>query len=99
MAGLDPAIHLFERVLRRLMDARVKPAHDEVCFLYGPGSAAHQAAKGGPLRCVRGTECVGALTLRKPRGRTNGQTSAARTFAHDLPRTTHAPERMVVDRG
>src|SRR4051794_9109709 len=23
---------------------------------YGPGSAAHQAAKSGPLRCVRGTE-------------------------------------------
>ena len=22
---------------------------------YGPGSAAHQAAKSGPLRCVRGT--------------------------------------------
>src|SRR3954464_2690679 len=23
---------------------------------YGPGSAAHQAVKDGPLRCVRGTE-------------------------------------------
>ena len=28
MAGLDPAIHLLERLLRRWMDARVKPAHD-----------------------------------------------------------------------
>ncbi len=27
MAGLDPAIHPFGRVF--LMDARVKPAHDE----------------------------------------------------------------------
>jgi hypothetical protein len=26
IAGLDPAIHLF----RKMMDARVKPAHDEV---------------------------------------------------------------------
>jgi hypothetical protein len=26
MAGLDPAIHLF---LQEMMDARVKPAHDE----------------------------------------------------------------------
>src|SRR3954470_11315788 len=25
---------------------------------YGPGSAAHQAAKSGPLRCVRGTHAV-----------------------------------------
>jgi hypothetical protein len=29
MAGLDPAIHL-ERVFAQMMDARVKPAHDEV---------------------------------------------------------------------
>jgi hypothetical protein len=29
IAGLDPAIHLLETsILRRLMDARVKPAHD-----------------------------------------------------------------------
>ena len=35
--------------------AEVKPAHDEVLFCYGPGSAAHQVAKSGPLRCVRAT--------------------------------------------
>ena len=30
-AGLDPAIHLLrENLLRRLMDARVKPAHDDL---------------------------------------------------------------------
>jgi hypothetical protein len=30
IAGLDPAIHLLRKmVLRRLMDARVKPGHDE----------------------------------------------------------------------
>jgi hypothetical protein len=28
MAGLDPAIHRLRPILRRLMDARVKPAHD-----------------------------------------------------------------------
>jgi hypothetical protein len=27
------------------MDARVTPAHDEVLFRYGPGSAAHHAAR------------------------------------------------------
>jgi hypothetical protein len=27
------------------MDARVKPAHDENCVWYGPGSAAHHAAE------------------------------------------------------
>jgi hypothetical protein len=37
------------------MDARVKPAHDEVVFRYGPGSAAHHAAKSGALRSIRGT--------------------------------------------
>jgi hypothetical protein len=31
MAGLDPAIHLEKRVFAQMMDARVKPAHDEVC--------------------------------------------------------------------
>jgi hypothetical protein len=31
MAGLDPAIHLLERILRRVMDAWVKPAHDASC--------------------------------------------------------------------
>ncbi len=29
IAGLDPAIHLFARVLAKQMDARVKPAHDD----------------------------------------------------------------------
>ena len=28
IAGLDPAIHLF----RKMMDARVKPAHDRECL-------------------------------------------------------------------
>jgi hypothetical protein len=38
-----------------MMDARVKPAHDEVKACYGPGSA-HHAAKNGALRCVRAPE-------------------------------------------
>jgi hypothetical protein len=29
MPGLDPATICFEKILCRLMDARVKPAHDE----------------------------------------------------------------------
>jgi hypothetical protein len=29
MAGLDPAIHPSKELLRRLMDARVTPAHDD----------------------------------------------------------------------
>jgi hypothetical protein len=29
MAGLDPAIHLLEKRLAKMMDARVKPAHDK----------------------------------------------------------------------
>jgi hypothetical protein len=35
IAGLDPAIHLFPKMLlRRLMDARIKSGHDErVCRL------------------------------------------------------------------
>jgi hypothetical protein len=28
IAGLDPAIHPAKRILKLLMDARVKPAHD-----------------------------------------------------------------------
>jgi hypothetical protein len=51
------------------MDARVKPAHDEYCVRYGPGSAAHHHSapktrvnalmvKNGALRCVRGTELL-----------------------------------------
>src|SRR4051795_4564209 len=31
------------------------PRMTEFLFRYGPGSAAHQAANSGPLRCVRGT--------------------------------------------
>jgi hypothetical protein len=31
MAGLDPAIHPFKKILAQMMDARVKPAHDDVC--------------------------------------------------------------------
>jgi hypothetical protein len=30
IAGLDPAIHRAERLFDSLMDARVKPAHDEL---------------------------------------------------------------------
>jgi hypothetical protein len=30
MRGLDPAIHLLRKILPKKMDARVKPAHDEV---------------------------------------------------------------------
>jgi hypothetical protein len=29
IAGLDPAIHRAKRIFEVLMDARVKPAHDE----------------------------------------------------------------------
>jgi hypothetical protein len=32
IAGLDPAIHHVCHVVRRLMDARVKPAHDDISF-------------------------------------------------------------------
>jgi hypothetical protein len=30
IAGLDPAIHPLRKILAKMMDARVKPAHDEV---------------------------------------------------------------------
>jgi hypothetical protein len=30
MAGLDPAIHFLRKSLAKMMDARVKPAHDEI---------------------------------------------------------------------
>ena len=30
IAGLDPAIHRAKRIFDVLMDARVKPAHDEL---------------------------------------------------------------------
>jgi hypothetical protein len=33
IAGLDPAIHPLRKSLAKMMDARVKPAHDEV-YLY-----------------------------------------------------------------
>jgi hypothetical protein len=29
MAGLVPAVHQLKKLLRRMMDARVKPGHDE----------------------------------------------------------------------
>jgi hypothetical protein len=32
ITGLDPVIHLFEKLLRRLMDARIKSGHD-ACVL------------------------------------------------------------------
>jgi hypothetical protein len=31
IAGLDPAIHPFRKILAKMMDARVKPAHDATC--------------------------------------------------------------------
>jgi hypothetical protein len=48
-------------ILAKRMDARVKPAHDENCIRYGPGSAAHHAVKNGALRCVRGTQSMRGL--------------------------------------
>jgi hypothetical protein len=30
IAGLDPAIHPLRKILAKMMDARVKPAHDAV---------------------------------------------------------------------
>jgi hypothetical protein len=41
IAGLDPAIHPFERLLFGLMDARVKPAHDESAFACLPPAPAY----------------------------------------------------------
>jgi hypothetical protein len=29
MAGLDPAIHVFAYIRKKVVDARVKPGHDE----------------------------------------------------------------------
>jgi hypothetical protein len=37
MAGLDPAIHLLRKTHVKMMDARVKPAHDErIVFVTAP---------------------------------------------------------------
>jgi hypothetical protein len=44
-----------KKVFAQMMDARVKPAHDEVRVRDDPGSAAHRFA-GYALRCVRGTQ-------------------------------------------
>jgi hypothetical protein len=30
LTGLDPAIHPFKKILAKMMDARVEPAHDEL---------------------------------------------------------------------
>src|SRR4051794_4203298 len=59
--GLTRPSIFFERILRRAMDARVKPAHDENGVRCGPGSAAHHAVKNGALRCVRGTQPTSSL--------------------------------------
>jgi len=45
-----------EKTLEKMMDARVKPAHDEAQTRYDPGLAAHHAAKSGALRSIRGTQ-------------------------------------------
>jgi hypothetical protein len=49
IAGLDPAIHLLRKTLSKMMDARVKPAHDEVIALPSLSSA-------GALRRPVGTQ-------------------------------------------
>ena len=49
IAGLDPAIHTKgQRALRIIMDARVKPAHDEVCFLRGRAMNLHRHGRACP---------------------------------------------------
>jgi hypothetical protein len=40
VTGLDPVIHPFERLLRRLMDARIKSGHDE-CVSWGRFAHSH----------------------------------------------------------
>src|SRR4051812_41666898 len=52
--GLTRPSIFFERILRRAMDARVKPAHDENGVRYGPGSAAHRFARA--TRCAASGE-------------------------------------------
>src|ERR1700730_11601253 len=67
MAGLDPAIHLLERALRKRWDARASPRRrgfgpaggssprlTKSHLVTAPGSAAHRFAKSYALRCVRG---------------------------------------------
>ena len=55
IAGLDPAIQTEDRqTLRFIMDARVNPAHDEVCFLRGRAMNLHRhgrACPGHPRLC------------------------------------------------
>jgi hypothetical protein len=56
---------------------------------YGPGSAAHQAAKGGPLRCVRGTTASYDA----------GENDSARAMAQaSLKRTSSVPSSSSPDR-
>jgi hypothetical protein len=47
---------ILKKVFAQMMDARVKPAHDEIRVRDDPGSAAPRFAKGYALRCVRGTQ-------------------------------------------
>src|SRR5665213_4050890 len=49
MRGLDPAIHLFERFLRRWMDARVEPAHDRSFLLLQMPGKEREAARPGDI--------------------------------------------------
>src|SRR6266852_6278628 len=52
IAGLDPAIHLLRKmILRRLMDARVKPGHDECRHLEFQTRVSDLAAQ-----CARGVD-------------------------------------------
>src|SRR4051794_34236513 len=84
--GLTRPSIFFERFSGKRMDARVKPAHDEVCALYGPGSAKQRFARA--TRCIApgardlltGTWLgESAIMLRSKRSRLRD----LRTFARD----------------
>jgi hypothetical protein len=56
MAGLGPAIHLLRKTrLKRGMDARVKPAHDERNVFVTAPALQRTTREERALRCVRGT--------------------------------------------
>jgi hypothetical protein len=58
MAGLDPAIHLLEKSLAKMMDARVKPAHGESISLRPRLSGAPRREVRRGSRCIRGTQSL-----------------------------------------
>jgi hypothetical protein len=47
----------FPGAMQRVALLRRTGTVTDAALCYGPGSAAHHAAKGGALRCVRGTQC------------------------------------------